>query len=201
MASHKFSQEIEQWLTSKKTKTLNGLIEIFDEKSFAVLLMILMFFPSLPIPTGGVTHFILLPIAMLLGLELLIGRDTIWLPEKVKKRSLGALAEKKVLPFLTKRIQWFERFARPRMQWIFELPGFSRSMGFLVILYALAAFFAPAFSGLDTLPALGVVVMSLGLILEDGLIYIMGIASGIIGIVLAIAFGAAIAAAFQSLFN
>jgi hypothetical protein len=138
---------------------------------------------------------------MLLGLELIIGRDHIWLPEKVKQRSLGALAEKKVLPFLTKRIRWFERFARPRMQWIFNLPGFSQTMGFLVVLFSLAAFFAPAFSGLDTLPALGVVVMSLGLILEDGLIYIMGIASGFIGITLAVAFGAAIAEAFQRIFS
>ncbi len=200
MANHTFSNDIEKWLKGSNKKTLANLIEVFDENSFAVVFMMLMFFPSLPIPTGGVTHFVLLPISMLLSLELIIGRDKIWLPDKAQNRPLGDLATKKVLPFLLKRIRWFERFARPRLQGMFDKKMFNRVWGVLVLLYALAAFFAPAFSGLDTLPAFGVVVMSLGYILRDGRIFLMGVASGIIGISLAVAFGAAIAEVMKRVF-
>lgn len=200
MPNYAFSIEVEKWLKSKQTKTLANLIEVFDEKSFAVLFMLLLFFPSLPIPTGGVTDFVLIPVAVLLSLELIIGRDKVWLPSKVQKRPIGKLTEQKVLPFMIKRIRWFERFARPSMQQIFRYPGFARSMGLWVLTFTLAAFFAPPFSGLDTLPSFGVVVMSLGVILEDGRIYLLGILSGLVGIGLAVAFGAAIAAAISRIF-
>ena len=46
----------------------------------------------------------------------------------------------------------------------------------------LGAFVAPPFSGLDTLPSLGVVLLSLGVLLEDALIATAGIAIGAGGI-------------------
>jgi hypothetical protein len=45
---------------------------------------------------------------------------------------------------------------------------------------------APPFSGLDTLPALGVVLLSLGVLLEDALIAAAGIAVGAGGIALVV---------------
>ncbi len=200
MTQHGFSEDLEKWLNGKQKKTLHSLGEVFAEKSFAVLFLVLMFFPSLPIPTGGVTHFVMLPIAMLLSLELIIGRDHIWLPAKAKQRRLGGLTEKRVLPFMMRRIRWFEKFARPRFTGIMTNHRFGQAYGLTVLIYALAAFFAPPFSGLDTLPAFGVVVMSLGIILEDGLIYVIGFISGVIGITLSVLFGAAIAKVVAGIF-
>ena len=45
------------------------------------------------------------------------------------------------------------------------------------------------FSGLDTLPALGVVLLSLGVLLEDFLVVIVGVVVGVAGVVLEIALG------------
>jgi hypothetical protein len=44
--------------------------------------------------------------------------------------------------------------------------------------------FAPPFSGLDTLPALGVVVLSLSILLEDGLVAFLGTLLAATGITL-----------------
>ena len=61
--------------------------------------------------------------------------------------------------------------------------------GLLVIVFSLAAFLAPPFSGLDTLPALGVVVMSLGFLLTDFALVLAGAVIGCLGIAAVIGLG------------
>jgi hypothetical protein len=63
--------------------------------------------------------------------------------------------------------------------------------GGLVLAGSLAAFLAPPFTGLDTLPALGVVLVSVGVLLEDVVIVLLGVATGAIGVVLEIVVGTA----------
>ena len=61
-----------------------------------------------------------------------------------------------------------------------------------MILGAVSAFVAPPFTGLDTLPALGVVVLSLGVLFRDVIIAAIGVAIMLAGIALIIVFGRAI---------
>jgi hypothetical protein len=51
---------------------------------------------------------------------------------------------------------------------------------------SIGAFLAPPFSGLDTLPALGVVLVSLGVVLEDIAVVGLGIIAGAGGVALEI---------------
>jgi hypothetical protein len=46
----------------------------------------------------------------------------------------------------------------------------------------LSAFLAPPFSGLDTLPSLGVVVIGLGVLMRDLLVALLGALLGAIGV-------------------
>ena len=89
---------------------------------------------------------------MLVALELVLGRRCVWLPARWKRLALGTAARQKVLTALVRRIRWLERFSRPRAGWLFE-HRVTRSVFGLT----LSAFLAPPFSGLDTLPWLGVV--------------------------------------------
>jgi hypothetical protein len=61
--------------------------------------------------------------------------------------------------------------------------------GVLVIAGSLGAFLAPPFSGLDTLPALGVVLLSLAVLLEDFAIVLAALVVGIAGVVLEFVLG------------
>ena len=61
----------------------------------------------------------------------------------------------------------------------------------LVIVGAVTAFLAPPFSGLDTLPALGVVLLSIGVLLEDVVIVAVALAVGAGGIALVFVLGRA----------
>jgi hypothetical protein len=80
----KFSDELESWLQSKQPKTLLSLIKFSEEKSFAVLLLLLMFLPALPLPTGGITH-VFEVIAVLIAIEMMLGLKSIWLPKMASK--------------------------------------------------------------------------------------------------------------------
>jgi hypothetical protein len=55
-----------------------------------------------------------------------------------------------------------------------------------------AAFVAPPFTALDTLPALGVVLLSLSVLLEDFAITVVGLIVGVAGVALEILLGAAL---------
>ena len=72
--------------------------------------------------------------------------------------------------------------------------------GLLVIGGSAGAFFAPPFTGLDTLPALGVVLLSLGVLLEDSLVVAIAVAVGIAGVTLEIALGAAAIHGLRTIF-
>jgi hypothetical protein len=75
------SEELERWLESDGDKTLGSIIELFEKKSFALLFILLLGVSALPLPTGGATHVFEI-VAMLLAVQLIAGRDHIWLPER-----------------------------------------------------------------------------------------------------------------------
>jgi hypothetical protein len=58
------------------------------------------------------------------------------------------------------------------------------------MVFALTALLAPPFSGLDTLPALGAVVVALAIILDDVVVLAIGVAIGVGGIALIVTIGA-----------
>ena len=52
----KVSAELERWLASDGDRTLGSLVDLFESKSFAILFVVLLGVPALPLPTGGATH-------------------------------------------------------------------------------------------------------------------------------------------------
>lgn len=190
LSARRFSDELSRWLNAEGDKTLGSLIEAFEEKSFAVLFVVLLGVPALPVPTGGATH-VLEVIAMLLALQLLVGREHVWLPRRWRMVTLAGPARERFLERLLRLIRWLERHSHPRGRFVFARRASNAAFGALAMVGTLAAFLAPPFSGLDTLPALGVVVLSIGVLLEDALIAAAGIAVGAGGIALVVWLGRA----------
>ncbi len=178
-----FSVRLETWLKDKHPKTIKSLLDAFGEKSFAIVIMVLMFTPALPIPTGGITHIFEL-IVMLLAIEMIAGRRTLWLPKKVLKRPLGNVLTGKAVPLMIRQIKWFERFSKPRYGNFINHRITYVFVGVLFFMLAVAAALAPPFTGLDTIPALAAVTVSLALILDDALLFAVGTILSTVGIVL-----------------
>jgi hypothetical protein len=194
----KVSDELQSWLTSGGEKTLGSLIELFGERSFAILFIVLLGVPALPVPTGGATHVFEI-IAVLLALELIAGRESIWLPERWRGLELAGERQQRFITTLIKVIRRLERLSRPRLPFVFGHRGSNIAFGMLVILGSVGAFVAPPFTGLDTLPALGVVLLSLGVLLEDFLIVIVALVVGAFGIALEVVLGGAAIHSFGKL--
>ena len=194
----RFSEELESWLESDEPKTLGGMGGLFGEKSFAVTIMLLMIVPAIPLPTGGVTH-VFEAITVLLAAQMVLGRRTIWLPERWHKRELGDTVTGKAIPFIVRWVQRVERISRPRCAWLFGQRWMLRLLGLLLMAFAIGAAFAPPFSGLDTFPAMGAVVVSLAIILEDVIVLAIGTVIGAGGIVLIFTIGTALVHLIQNL--
>ena len=171
-------------------KTLGSLIELFGEKSFALLFVLLLGVPALPLPTGGATHVFEI-IAVLLALQLVAGRDQIWLPQRWRELELAGQRQQRFISGLMKLIRRLERLSKPRLRFLFDHRLSNIVFGLLVIGASLGAFFAPPFTGLDTLPSLGVVLLSLGVLLKDILIVLAALVVGVAGVVLEIVLGSA----------
>ncbi len=191
----KVSVQLEEWLKSDRQKSIGDLVETFGPRSFAILFMILMALPALPLPTGAVSH-VLEILTMLPALELMVGRTEVWIPRRFQDRELKGLSGPKFSNALLKRIRWFEKFSRPRMAGLLEHRVTGMGFGAIVFVLALTAFLAPPFSGLDTLPSLGVVILSLGVLLGDIVIAGGGVGIGVLGVVVVIGLGKAITKLF-----
>lgn len=187
----KVSDALAAWLEGDGEKTLGGLIDVFNEKSFAILFVFLLGVPALPLPTGGATHVFEI-IAALLALQLVVGRDQIWLPQKWCKLELAGPKQQRFIAGLMKLIRRLERLSRPRLAFLFHHRLSNIVFGLLVIGGTAGAFFAPPFTGLDTLPALGVVLLSLGVLLEDVIVVGLGLILGVGGVLLEIIVGSAV---------
>jgi hypothetical protein len=193
----RLSDELEEWLQSPGHKRLGDLVEVFGNRSFAIAFVLLLALPALPLPTGGVTH-VFEVIAVLLALQLMFGRDEIWLPRRLCARELGG--DTKFVHGLIRVIRRVERFSRPRLTFLFGHRLTNLVFGLVVAAGSIAAFLAPPFTGLDTLPALGVVLISLGVLLEDFYVVIAGLVVLAAGVFLEILLGSAAVKGIGSLF-
>jgi hypothetical protein len=184
------SDLLERWLDSSGEHTVGDLLAQFEERSFALLFILLLGVSALPIPTAGATH-VLDIVALLIAGQLVAGHDKVWIPKRWGKLRLAGPKRRRLINWLLKFIRLLERFSRPRLRGVFAHSSSNRLFGLLVIIFSVFAFLSPPFSGLDTLPALGVVLLSVGVLLEDFSIVTVGILTGIAGIALEIALGRA----------
>ena len=188
--AYSVSRELERWLQSEGEKTLGSLVELFEEKAFAIVFVLLLGVPALPLPTGGATHVFEI-IAVLLAAQLIAGRTRIWLPQRWHALELAGPRQQRFIAGLMRMIRRLERYSRPRLRFLFDHRLSNVVFGLLVIARCAGAFFAPPFTGLDTLPALGVVLISLGVLLEDIIVVALGLVVLVAGVALEIVLGSA----------
>src|SRR5215831_13513097 len=116
----RFSDELEAWLEQDGPKTVGSLTDVIDDKSFAVVTLLLLIPSALPIPTGGVTHLFDL-IAAVVVAQMVLGREELWLPRRFREHELGKTMTGKAIPRILRVVRWFERWARPRFARVLDL--------------------------------------------------------------------------------
>lgn len=173
--------------------SISELLADFHENGI-VLAMIFFALPvAIPLPyPPGFTTVMGTPL-IVLAIQLLLGYQKVRLPAKINnyqlRNSVLIMISSKVVPWLKK----IEKYIRPR--WSFAKSVYCEQfVGFMSLICAISI--AIPLPLTNAVPALGIVVMALGLLNRDGLVVVMGFVVSIVGLV--IAFGA-IAASWISI--
>lgn len=159
--------------------TLFELKTALHERGFGVLIVIFSLPLSIPLPVPpGYTTILAIPL-ILFSVQLLIGLDSPWIPKWLGKRSIQrsalALMVEKTSPML-KRV---EKIMQPRMSFIFCKPG-EKFLASIMFLCSISI--AIPLPLTNFIPAIGITLISLGIMSKDGLISLCGVVISLIGI-------------------
>ncbi|MEM6450128.1 MAG: exopolysaccharide biosynthesis protein [Cyanobacteria bacterium P01_D01_bin.105] len=161
--------------------TLNEVLEIAGERTFGFLFVLLSIPSALPIPAPGYsTPFGI--VMFLLAVQLMVGRDQPWLPEKFRKKGF---ARAQVQDLITKGMPWLKRIetvSQPRLTPLCTSRLGQAFVGGLIALASISMMLP--FPLTNTLPAMGIFVAGLGLSDDDGLLSLAGVTICMMGVAL-----------------
>lgn len=158
------------------------LLETFHERGFGFFLFFLALPAALPLPGLGINVIIAFPM-LLLTFQQVIGRHTIWLPNKIKQRRISNTVLKKMI---TRAMPWMARLEvliKPRLEFLTQGLS-SKIIGILGFLMSVSVLFPVPLT--NTVPSLGIVLMAIGILMRDGLAVLTGAIIGTTWIVMLI---------------
>jgi hypothetical protein len=118
---------------------------------------------------------------LIFAIQLALGVDHLILPRFLARRTVGTHWLRALAPRVASVLSWFERLLTPRMEWVTD-PRAERIIGIIAIVLAMVSTLPIPFG--HNLPALGLVLIGLGLIERDGLAILIGAAIGMAGSIL-----------------
>ncbi|MDD9336000.1 MAG: exopolysaccharide biosynthesis protein [Wolbachia sp.] len=167
--------------TNSDKVTLFEIKTALHERGFGIIVIIFSLPLSVPVPVPpGYTTILSIPL-ILFSLQLLFGFDSPWMPHWLEKKSFQrstlALVVEKTSPALKK----VEKFMKPRMSFLFYGPG-EKILAFIMLLCALSI--ALPLPLTNFIPAIGITLISLGIMSKDGLLSILGVLISFFGLLL-----------------
>lgn len=171
---------------------LGDLVSGLRDRSFAPL-MVLFAVPNAFLYIPGTSALTAVPLTIL-ALQLLVGRQSVWLPPALNDRSVDHVSFSKIVQRSLPWIERIQRLARPRI-WPRPTAGIDRLIGLVCLLMALLLLLPIPFGNAP--PALAIIALSLALSERDGVWLALGLMLSVFAIVFvsAIVGGAAFAVA------
>jgi hypothetical protein len=156
--------------------TLGELIDSMGDRSHGLLVAALALPNALPIYLPGLSAVFGLPLVFL-ALQLAIGRDRLWLPKSLMRRSLSralfARMARSLVPYLAR----LERALKTRMTELIS-PAMERTIGVLSVFLGLLLSLPIPLTNIPlTIP---LVVLGVGLAERDGLMVAVGLVLGVL---------------------
>ena len=152
--------------------TLADIFNLTEERIFGFLLAILSLPSALPVPAPG--YSVPFGIAMFfLAIQLIIGRDRPWLPQKLLQGSMKLETVQKFVKMGTPWVEKIETVTKPRVAYLCTSLSGRVLLGTAIALMSISMMIP--IPGTNTLPAIGIFVIVFGLLEDDGLICIVGL--------------------------
>jgi hypothetical protein len=160
--------------------TVGEIVEALGDRGIGVVIAIFAIPNTLPstVPFGNVLTGI--PV-ILFAAQLMFGMERLYLPGFIARRSIDTAFFKSWTPRVGRLLAWFERLLRPRLL-VMTTSNAERAIGILCVLLSIVSTLPIPFG--HQLPALGIMLIGLGLIERDGLALLIGSLIGIVGMTL-----------------
>jgi hypothetical protein len=193
--------DIVKTIDTGEDTTIGALVDSLGERAFGALMFVFAVPNIIPTPPG--TSAILgLPLVILTW-QVLIGRQSLWLPGVVRQRRISreliSTFVKKVTPVMAR----IERILRPRLGFIVSSDAAERLIGLVTFPLAVVLFLPIPFGNI--LPAAAISLIALGLAERDGLAVAVGYALSLASVALLAAISSAlyigVMAFFRALFG
>ncbi len=178
----RLSHDLEDLRTYAAGRALSiGEIEIaLKARGFALLILVFALPFSLPVSIPGLSIPFGLVITFM-GCRLALGLKP-WLPQFIRRREIKANILERTLAFGIRLSQRMEKLARPRLHFLQRFPGMINLIGLGIASggLLLSAPFPPFIPLTNTLPALGILCLTAGMIERDGVLVLTGYAMSLL---------------------
>jgi hypothetical protein len=166
-----------------ETVSLGDLVRALRNRVFGLGILLFAIPNIFPMPPG--IPAAMGAVLMLLGGQLALGFNTIWLPKKLAERQIGRETLSRISERSVPWIQRFEKLSKPRLDML-TTPASARVVGAVIAVLGLVLLMPFPFLG-NIPPGVAACVLGLGLVERDGLIVLAGhvvsaLALGITGI-------------------
>lgn len=165
---------------SEHGPSIGEITRAVGEKGFGLVLLVLALPSALPVPAPGYsTPFGI--VITLIALQMLLGRQRLWLPQRLQAIRIKPSLARKMLGAATKFLHFTERWVRPRQRWIRSKLGQAALAVIIIIMANLMILPIPL---TNTAPAMVIFLIGIGLAEEDGLLALAAFALGSLAVAL-----------------
>jgi hypothetical protein len=153
--------------------TLDWIMAQLHERAFGLFLLVLALPCCIPF-LYGVPQIVALPLMFVSG-QILLGRETPWLPQKLGARTVSSDSLKGLSRRAGPWLRRIEAISRPRLVALTRAP-LDQLVGVALVVFS-ASILVPL-PGTNTVPGFAVVIVSMGLLQRDGVLVILGAVLG-----------------------
>ncbi len=194
-------KEIIEYPSQDTHVTVGEFIGMLGDKGFCLAILIFSLPNSLPVPgIPGFSTLTGLPITFI-GLQMVIGRQSLWLPYRFASKKFSRSGLVKMLSKALPAVVWLEKFLRPRWLPLTE-PLADRFIGAMFVVLSLII--ALPIPGGNFLPGLAMSLIALAMLERDGIFLVAALAFAVSGIVfmykIILLFFYAVGKAFETVF-
>ncbi|MFO1133067.1 MAG: exopolysaccharide biosynthesis protein [Hyphomicrobiales bacterium] len=162
--------DIVRSMETRQDTTIGELADSLGERAFGALMFIFAVPNAIPMPPG--TSAILgLPLVILTW-QVLMGRQTLWLPQAIRKRRISKEMLERFVSKVTPIMARLERVLKPRLGFVVTSNLAERMIGLVAFPLALILFLPIPFGNIP--PAAAIACLALGLAERDGVAVLVG---------------------------
>ena len=166
-------KEIIQSSEKSERISIAEFVVMLGTHSFYLTILIFSLPNSLPVPgIPGFSTITGFPI-ILISLQMLVGREFLWLPQGIGKKSFSRRALSKMLQKALPFVENLERYLKPRLLWL-RTKAMRSLMGLVFLI--LACIISLPIPGGNFLPGLSMSLIAIAILQRDGLFLLVALA-------------------------